>query len=53
MTDRERVVNALEFRESDVTPWTVDLTEEEHKKLVAHTGNPKIYESFGSHIVSE
>lgn len=52
MTPRERVICALEHRDSDVVPWSVDLTMEERTRLVKHTGNTDIEESFGNHIIS-
>ena len=52
MTPRERVVCALEHRDSDVTPWSIDLTIEERNKLIHYTGNPEIEKTFGSHITA-
>lgn len=37
MTPRERVICALEHRQPDRIPWTVELTHVEHQKLVYYT----------------
>lgn len=50
MTPRERVINALEHRQPDQVPWTVSLTQQEHRKLIEYTGNEAILNEFGSHI---
>lgn len=50
MTPKERVICALEHRQPDRTPWTVDLTQVEYKKLESFTGNPDFYKSFGTHM---
>lgn len=50
MTPRERVICALEHRQPDQVPWTISLTHLENQKLVEYSGNPDVYQTFGSHI---
>jgi uroporphyrinogen decarboxylase len=52
MTPRERVVSALKHRQPDRVPWSLDLTQVERRKLIDHTGDPGICETFGSHIAA-
>jgi uroporphyrinogen decarboxylase len=52
MTQRERVICALEHRQSDLVPWTIDLTQMEHQKLIESNGNIDPYPSYCSHITS-
>jgi len=52
MTRRERVIAALNHKETDITPFQVDFTWQELEKMIAHTGNPDFNEQTGAHMRS-
>lgn len=52
MTPRERVYNALQFRESDIVPYQVDFTHEAHRKLAEYYGDPNFTSTIGNHLVT-
>jgi len=50
MTKRERVIAALNHRETDFIPYTVGFTEEEHKKVAAYLNDPNFNKKIANHI---
>ena len=52
MTNRERVIAALEFSRPDRTPYDVSFTGQMHEKMVAYTGRSDFRSSINSHISS-
>lgn len=49
-TPRSRVLSALRHEETDIIPHHIDLTTQARDRLIAHTGNPRIADSFGNHL---
>ncbi|MFY9425613.1 MAG: uroporphyrinogen decarboxylase [Clostridiales bacterium] len=52
MTKRERVRQALLHRETDIIPYEISLTQQEHKKVAEYLGDDSFYEKVGNHIES-
>ena len=50
MTKRERVIKALSFEETDIVPYTVGFTAEEHKKVSDYLNDPNFAEKIDNHI---
>lgn len=51
MTKRERVIAALNHRETDIVPYQIDFTKQAAEKFIAVAGEKRFYE-LGSHIVA-
>ncbi len=50
MTRKERILNALNHRESDSIPYHADFTTQEYEKIVAFTGDDHYIDSTGIHL---
>lgn len=50
MTNRERVIAALEFDRPDRTPYTLSLTGQMLQKMIGYTGRADYMETVGNHI---
>ncbi len=50
MTERERVIAAIQHRETDYVPYHLRFTAEERAKFVAATGIPDPENHYGNHI---
>ena len=51
MTNRERVIAALNFQQPDYTPHSVNFTSQMLDKMIAHTGNPNYLSTINNHIL--
>lgn len=52
MTNRERVIAALNFIQPDSIPYQVGFTGQMHQKMVAYTGDPAYRRSINQHITT-
>jgi len=50
MTPRQRVVEAVKHRDTDVVPYHIDFTIEALRKAVAHYGDERIAHHIGNHL---
>jgi len=50
MTKKERVVNALNHKESDIIPYHADFTEHEYSKIVKYTNDTRFMDKLGLHL---
>ena len=50
MTNKERVIAAIEFQKPDYTPHYVDFTGQMYDKMVAYTGNPNYRSTIHNHV---
>ena len=50
MTRRERVINSLNHKESDLIPYHADFTMQEYEKIAAYTGNAHFSDGAGLHL---
>ncbi|MBD3305712.1 uroporphyrinogen decarboxylase [candidate division KSB3 bacterium] len=50
MTRRERVIEALHHRETDIVPYQINFTQEEHDNVARYVGDPNFEEHIGVHI---
>jgi uroporphyrinogen decarboxylase len=50
MTERERVICAIQHRETDIIPYYADFTGNALNRIIEYTGNSNFKTSFGSHI---
>jgi len=50
MTNRERVIAAINFRQPDKTPYNVFFTKEMLEKMIRHTGNADYLSTIDNHI---
>lgn len=50
MTKRERVLDAIGHKETDIVPHHIDLTTEAMEKLLAFTGDDGYFSKIGNHI---
>ena len=50
MTRRERVHQALMFRDTDIVPYQVEFTHEAHRKMAEHYGDPQFHARIGNHL---
>ena len=50
MTRKERVINALSHKESDIIPYHADFTQQEDEKIVIYTGDKNFIDSMGIHL---
>ncbi len=51
MTRRERVIEAIKHRETDIVPYTCELTSQARDRLLSFVGNPGYLSGIGSHIL--
>jgi len=51
MTNRERVISAIEHRQPDKVPHNVVFTGEMLEKMIRHTGNDEYMKTVNNHIV--
>jgi uroporphyrinogen decarboxylase len=52
MTNRERVIAALEHRQPDKTPYNIGFTQKAHAKMAEFYGDPKFHAKIGNHFLS-
>jgi uroporphyrinogen decarboxylase len=52
MTKRERVINALNHKDTDIVPYDFGFTIQSHKIMVEYSGDPNIGYDMGQHIHS-
>ena len=52
MTKRERVIAALQFKETDFIPYEINFTIPAHEKMVEFYNNKEFEDEIGSHIIS-
>ncbi|MCL2377635.1 MAG: uroporphyrinogen decarboxylase [Defluviitaleaceae bacterium] len=52
MTKRERVIAALQHRQTDFIPYEIGLTKAMHDKMVEFYGDASYKERIGTHIIS-
>ncbi len=50
MTRRERVIAALQHKNTDFVPFHLDFTEQALEQMIAHTGDPDIENKLGAHL---
>lgn len=50
MTRRQRVLDAIDHKQTDFVPYQVDLTFAAADKLIEYTGNADFLSTFGNHI---
>ena len=50
MDRRERVIAAIQHKDTDIVPYWADFTGIEEEKMIKYTGNPDFVNSFGKHI---
>lgn len=50
MTERERVLQALRFLETDIVPYHVSFTDEERARVAEHSGDPDFEARLGNHL---
>ncbi|MCX7767102.1 MAG: hypothetical protein N2246_10405, partial [Candidatus Sumerlaeia bacterium] len=50
MTRRERVIAAVQHKETDFVPYQVEFTHPAYQKLIDYTGDPNFGEKIGNHI---
>jgi uroporphyrinogen decarboxylase len=50
MTRRERVIAAVNHKETDFIPYHIDFTKQEHDRVAAFINDPGFEEKIGSHI---
>lgn len=52
MTNRERVISAINFRTPDYIPHDISFTQPMYEKMVAYTGDENYYNRLNNHICS-
>lgn len=50
MTRRQRVIDALNHKPTDFTPYHLDLTQQALDQLIAYTGDADIEQKLGTHL---
>lgn len=50
MTPRERVIEAINFRDTDIVPYTLTFTMPSMKRMVEFYGDPDFESTIGNHI---
>lgn len=50
MTNKERVLAAIHFRDPDYTPHFVDFTTQMYEKMIRYTGNPDYIKTVNNHV---
>jgi uroporphyrinogen decarboxylase len=50
MTRRERVLKAIQHKDTDFIPYHIDLTQQALDRLVEHVGDPGYVETIGNHL---
>ncbi len=53
MTPRERVIMALNHKETDIIPYNLDLTDEVNERLKDYFMDENFYDKTGSHLAQE
>ncbi len=53
MNSRERVINTLNHKESDIIPYHLDLTDEVHQRLIDYFNDEDFFNKTGSHLAQE
>ncbi|MGI9860813.1 uroporphyrinogen decarboxylase family protein [Moorella naiadis] len=51
MTRRERVLQALQHKETDIVPYQLDLTNDVYKRLVTYYNDPDFLDKVGNHLI--
>ena len=52
MTKKERVIKTLSFEDTDIVPYSVGFTIEEHKKIADYLNDPHFSDKIGDHLDS-
>lgn len=52
MTNRERVLAALNFQKPDYTPYAMSFTQQMAEKMISYTGDPGFPSKINNHITS-
>jgi uroporphyrinogen decarboxylase len=52
MTKRERVIGAIQHKDTDITPYHIDFTQQEHEKVAEYLGDDSFDKKIGNHISS-
>jgi len=50
MTRRQRVIDAINHKETDIIPFQVNFTQQEHDIVAQYLGDPDFYDKIGVHI---
>jgi len=50
MTKRERVIEAINHRETDIIPYSVGFTKQEYEKVAEYLGDPDFGKKIANHI---
>ncbi|MHB0997859.1 MAG: uroporphyrinogen decarboxylase family protein [Armatimonadota bacterium] len=50
MTPRERVYQALQFKDTDIVPYTITFTTGAHQRLAEYFGDPDFDAKIGNHL---
>ncbi|MFQ3548469.1 MAG: uroporphyrinogen decarboxylase family protein [Armatimonadota bacterium] len=50
MTKRERVLSAINHKETDYVPYQIDLTYQAYERLTEYTGDPDWINKIGNHL---
>lgn len=53
MEPRQRVIRTLNYQETDIIPYSLDLTDEVHARLVDYYGDEDFYHKTGTHLAQE
>ena len=52
MTNRERIINTLSFKQSDRLPYSISLTQQMHEKMMADEAGAACWSRANNHITS-
>jgi len=52
MTPRERVFQAIQFRQTDIVPYQINFTQEAKRKLAGFYGDPEFERWIGNHVAT-
>ena len=52
MTKRERVLAAINHKQTAIIPYNIELTMEEYEKVAVFLGDPGFMDKIGNHISS-
>jgi len=50
MTPRERIIQAIQFQQTDIVPYHVTFTKDARRKLAEYYGDPDFESKIGNHI---
>ncbi|MCX6344537.1 MAG: uroporphyrinogen decarboxylase [Armatimonadetes bacterium] len=50
MTRRERVLDAINHKDTDFAPYNIELTHQAHERLTQYVGDPDYIDQIGNHI---